>query len=81
MLTGYTPAQATDVPLLTRDQLLQYMDQVYDAVGEYLGNITMQQLQAAGAGFDGKYSKYQCIQMALLDNVRHLGERFTLYSN
>ncbi|MFO7540147.1 MAG: hypothetical protein R6X32_19065 [Chloroflexota bacterium] len=31
-----------------------------------------------GMGFDGKYTRYQLIQMALLDNVRHLGEVFAL---
>jgi hypothetical protein len=38
----------------------------------------MEKLQTPGSGFDGGYTKYQCIQMALLDNVRHLGEIFAI---
>jgi hypothetical protein len=38
----------------------------------------MDELQTSAIGFDGRYTRYQCIQMALLDSVRHLGEIFTL---
>jgi len=58
--------------------MLDYLDEVYDTVKEYLASISMEKLQSTGAGFDGKYTKYQCIQMALLDNVRHLGEIYAI---
>jgi hypothetical protein len=35
-------------------------------------------LLQAGAGFEGNYTKNQIIQMALMDNVRHLGEVYAL---
>ena len=78
MLTGYTQEEVAGIPQLTREQLLGYLNEVYDAVKEYLAGTSMEQLQTPGAGFDGKYTKYQCIQMALLDNVRHLGEIFAI---
>jgi hypothetical protein len=78
MLTGYTQQEVAAMPQLTREQVLEYLDQVYDAVNEYLANISAQELQTPGAGFDGRYTNYQCIQMALLDNVRHLGEIFAI---
>lgn len=74
MLTGYTQEEVTVMPQLTRKHVRGYLNDVYDTIKEYLKNTPMEKLQMPGAGFDGKYSRYQCIQMPLLDNVRHLGE-------
>jgi hypothetical protein len=78
ILTGYSQEEVAAIPTLTREQMLGYLNVVYDTVSEYLINTPMEILQTPAAGFDGKYSKYQCIQMALLDNVRHLGEIFAI---
>ena len=78
MLTGYTLAEAAQVPQLSRKQLLEYLDEVYDTVREYLTDTPVERLLTPSAGFEGRYTKYQCIQMALLDNVRHLGEIYAI---
>ena len=78
MLTGYTQDEVAAIPQLTKEQVLEYLDEVYDTVKEYLESISAETLQTPGVGFDGRYTKYQCIQMALLDNVRHLGEIFAI---
>jgi hypothetical protein len=78
MLTGYTQAEVTAMPQLTKAQVLDYLDCVYDAVKEYLEGMSAEKLQMPGGGFEGKFTIYQCIQMALLDNVRHLGEIFAI---
>lgn len=78
MLTGYTQADLALMPTLTRSQVLGYLDEVYDGVKEFLRNTSEEGLFTAGVGFEGKYTLYQCIQMALLDNVRHLGEIFAI---
>jgi hypothetical protein len=78
MLTGYTQEEVTAIPHLTREQILGYLDKVYDVVKEYLASTPLEKMQTPGAGFGGKYTKYQCIQMALLDNVRHLGEIYAI---
>jgi len=78
MLTGYTLAEVAAIPHMSRDQLLGYLDQVYASVTAFLGNITPSRLLEPAAGFEGCYSCYQCIQMALMDNVRHLGEIYAL---
>ena len=78
MLTGYTQEEVAAKPLLTKEQVLEYLDNVYDTVKEYLVSMSIEKLQTPGSGFDGVYTKYQCIQMALLDNVRHLGEIFAI---
>lgn len=78
MLTGYTLEEAAAVPHLPREQLLGYLDQVYDRVRQYLAGTSIETLQSPCAGFEASYTKYQCIQMALLDNVRHLGEIFAI---
>jgi hypothetical protein len=78
MLTGYRPEEVVAIPPLTREQELGYLDQVYDRVKEYLSGMPIEKLLTPAPGFDGKYTKYQCIQMALMDNVRHLGEIFAI---
>ena len=74
MLTGYTSAQMRAVPRFSRAELLGYLDAVYDDVRAYVGATPMAELQV----ISGDYTRYQHIQMALLDNVRHLGEIFAL---
>lgn len=78
MLTGYTRAEVAAMPTLTRDQIIGYLNAVYDAVGAFLTETQPEDLFLPGVGFDGRYSKHQCVQMALLDNVRHLGELYAI---
>lgn len=78
MLTGYKQEEVAVMPQLTRKQVLGYLNDVYDTVKESLISTPIEKLQMPGAGFEGKYSQYQCIQMPLLDNVRHLGEIFAI---
>jgi hypothetical protein len=78
MVTGYTIEEVRAIPRLTRVQLIGYIDDVYDTVKVYLESNHFEELETPAAGFDGRYSKYQCIQMALLDNIRHLGEVFAI---
>jgi hypothetical protein len=78
MLTGYTQEEVAAIPRLSREQILGYLNKVYDVVKMYLASTPVEKLQTSAAGFDGKYTKYQCIQMALLDNVRHLGEIYAI---
>jgi hypothetical protein len=81
MLTGYTQAEVAAIPPLTRAQLLGYLDDVYDTVQAYLSDTPEDKLFTPGAGFEGKYTQYQCLQMPLLDNVRHLGEIYAIKSS
>ena len=78
MITGYTQEEVAAIPQLSRGQILGYLDEVYDTVKEYLLNAPEKKLHTPSAGFDGIYTKYPCVQMALLDNVRHLGEIYAL---
>ncbi len=78
MLTGYTQAEVAQMPQLTKEQVLGYLNEVYDSVREFLTNTPAEKLLTPGIGFEGEYSQYQCIQMALMDNVRHLGEIFAI---
>ena len=57
MLTGYTQEEVAAMPQLTREQVLEYLDEVYDTVKEYLVSMSMEKLQTSGAGFDGRYTK------------------------
>jgi len=77
-VNGYTLEEVAAIPRFSTAQLLGYIDDVYDTVKATVSDTPMEQLQTPGAGFEGRYSKYQCIQMALMDNARHLGEILTL---
>ena len=81
MLTGYTQQDVAAMPHLSRDQALGYLNDVYDTIHEHLEKTPWNILEMSGLCFEEKYSKYQCIQMALLDNIRHLGEIFAIQSS
>jgi hypothetical protein len=80
MLTGYTQEEVAAMPQFTKEQLLGYLDDVYDTVKDYLEETPTEKLLTQAIGFGGKFTQYQCIQMALLDNVRHLGEIFAIHA-
>jgi hypothetical protein len=80
MLTGYTQEEVAAIPHFTKEQILGYLDNVYDMVERYLEKTPIETLVTPGIGFQGKYTQYQCIQMALLDNIRHLGEVFAIHA-
>lgn len=77
-LNGYTQEEVRAMPEFSQEELFGYLEQVYTTVKNYLGKTAETELFIAGAGFAEKYTRYQCIQMALLDNIRHLGEIFSL---
>jgi len=58
MLTGYSQGEVMAMPLLTREQALGYLNDVYDTVKEYLLNTPMEKLEMPGIGWEGKYSQY-----------------------
>lgn len=80
-LMGYSQEEVAAVPLLDKEQSLSYLDVVYDAVKDALANTPFENLEQPTTSLEGKYTKYQCIQMALLDNIRHLGEIFAIESS
>lgn len=77
-VNGYTPEEVAAIPRFTKEQVLGYLDDVCDALRTYVRNTPMADLTGAAPGFEGHYTKYQVASMALLDNVRHLGEIYAL---
>jgi hypothetical protein len=77
-VNSYTSAEVAAIPCFTKEQLLGYLDSVYNAVRRYIQNTSMTDLAAPALGFEGRYTRYQVLSMALLDNVRHLGEVMAL---
>jgi hypothetical protein len=80
MLTGYSLQEVADIPRFKKEHIIGYLDDVYDSIVKYLETTSMEELITPAIGFEGKYSRYQCIQMALLDNVRHLGEVLAIHA-
>jgi hypothetical protein len=77
-LNDYTQQEVDAVPRLTAEDSLSYLDGVYSVVRAYLAETPNSELQRPAPGFDGRFTRYQCVQMALMDNVRHLGEIMAL---
>lgn len=77
-VNGYTQEDVAAIPRMTTEQLLGYLDDVYDRVRDYIEQTSIDTMQTKAPGFDGQFTIYQCIQMALLDNIRHLGEITTI---
>ena len=73
-LNEYTPEEVAAMPKFTREQVLGYLDDVYANLRDSLRPTPWEVLAEPGTGFDGRFTRYQIISMALMDNVRHLGE-------
>jgi hypothetical protein len=74
----YTLEEVAALPHLTTAELLGYLDEVYDRVKGFINEVSMSELSQAAPGLRGEYTKYQVLSMGLMDNVRHLGEIYTL---
>ena len=66
------------MPRFSSVELLDYHGEVWEAIKAYVRATPIEALLQDGAGFDGRFSCYQILQMAILDNVRHLGEIYAL---
>lgn len=79
-LAGYTLDQVKEVPLLSAKELLEYFDQVYEALRGYLERMELDVLEEPPAGWPGGPGSsapeniYVVLMMFLLDNREHLGE-------
>lgn len=63
MLTGYTQREVAAKLLLTKEKVIEYLDEIYDTDRAYLASIAIKKLQTPSSGFDGKHTKDQCIEM------------------
>ena len=79
-LNEYSPVEVSEIPRYSKDVAIGYVTQVYDSVRRYLQATSMAELAEVGYGFDGAYTKYQVLTMAIMDNVRHLGEIYLIKS-
>jgi hypothetical protein len=79
-LAGYTLDQVKAVPLLSAGELLEYFDQVYEALCDYLKNMKVEALEESPMGWPSitgapaPENVYVVILMFLMDNREHLGE-------
>lgn len=77
-INDYTQEEVAAIPRFTRDQILDYHGQVCDSIRDTVRMNSIEELLKDAPGFNGRYSIYQVIGMALQDNVRHLGEIYAL---
>jgi len=70
----YSLDEVDAIPKFNLAVLLDFIEDVYGTVRDYLLATSMLEMAEPAAGFEGKFTRYQVISMALMDNVRHLGE-------
>ena len=79
-LAGYTLDQVKTVPQLSAGELLEYFDQVYNAICAYLSTLTVEAMEQSPAGWpklngvNAPQNVYVVLLMFLMDNREHLGE-------
>lgn len=77
-VNGYTADEVAAIPRFTKEQVIGYLDDVYNAFRRTVQGTPMVDLAKPAPGFEKYYTKYQVLSMALLDNARHLGEVYAL---
>jgi len=74
-LAGYTRAEVEEVPILPVKELLQYFDEVSDALQKYLRTIPSDSLHEIAPGCPAEpRTVYELIRGLLMDSLGHLGE-------
>jgi hypothetical protein len=78
-LAGYTLEQVKEVPILSAGESLEYFDQVYGALNDYLTNLNIEVLDQPPIGWPSAAgvspeNVYDVLLMFLMDNREHLGE-------
>jgi len=78
-LGGYTLEQVKEVPILSARESLEYFDQVYGALNDYLTNLSLEVLEQPPIGWpseagESPESVYIVLIMFLMDTREHLGE-------
>ena len=78
-LGGYTLEQVKEVPILSAEEALEYFDQVYGALNDYLTFLNIEVLEQPPSGWPGAAGAspenvYVVLLMFLMDNREHLGE-------
>lgn len=79
-LNDYTREEVIAIPKFSKTQIAGYLDDVYTALRETLNTASWTLLAKPGVGFEGRFTCNQIISMALMDNVRHLGEIYLIKS-
>jgi len=70
----YSREEVAAMPKFDLVLLLDFIAEVYDTVRAYISDTPSKSLAAPAPGFEGQFTQYQVISMALADNIRHLGE-------
>lgn len=74
ILSGYTQEEVAAIPVLTAEELLTYLDQVSDALRQYLLSLPEGALSRPIMFAGERLTAYQVIKEIVLGCVGHLGE-------
>ncbi len=73
-INEYTREAVAAMPHFNLELLLNFIEDVHGTVREFLMATPMLNLAKPATAFEGQFTQYQVISMALMDNVRHVGE-------
>jgi ketosteroid isomerase-like protein len=74
ILSGYTQEEVAAIPLLSAEELLTYLDQVSQALGQYLLSLPQGALTQPTTFVGESLTAYEVIKEIVLGCVGHLGE-------
>lgn len=74
ILSGYTQEEVSAIPVLSAEELLAYLDQVSDALRQYLLSLPEGALSQPTTFAGERLTAYQVIKEIVLGCVGHLGE-------
>lgn len=77
-VNDYTLDEVAAIPPMSAEILLGYLDDIYDRAHAYIENTPIEDLHTSAVGFEGRLTRYNVIQMALVDNIRHMGEIYAI---
>lgn len=78
MLTRYTLDEVAAIPLMSKDVLLGYFDDVCANTREYLSNTDLITLEEMAVGYNGEHTNWFWVRHPLFDMTRHVGEMLSL---
>ena len=74
-LAGYTLEEVKQVPILSSDELLSYLDVVIQEMVDFINQIDLKTLHETAPGKkDPSLSRYDWIWSFMIDGIQHLGE-------
>lgn len=80
VLIGYSVEEMLAVPVMPREDMLNYFNDTLSALTEVVNGLAPEQFSEKAPGGDPQRSYYEWIKICLSDGIRHTGEMLAIRS-